>query len=56
MYYIYDVRTPKKPFLFSAGYDGKFIPAIYKDKSEAEKICDEMNQTSVITQYAVKEV
>lgn len=55
-YYICDVRRPNEPFLFTAEHDGKFIPAIYEDKSEAEEICHEMNLTTDRTRYEVKEM
>lgn len=55
-YYICDVRRPNEPFFFTAEHDGKFIPAIYADKSEAEEVCHEMNLSTTITRYEVKEM
>lgn len=54
MYYICDLRKPNEPFLFFDEIDGKVVPATYADASEAEKICNKMNRTSTLTQFAVK--
>lgn len=53
MYYICDIRKPNEPFLFAVG-DGKYAPAIYANKSHAEKDCEQMNRISTLTRYEVK--
>jgi hypothetical protein len=54
-YYICDIRKPNEVFYFAVG-NGEYKPAIYADKTEAEKDCEWMNNISKLTRYAVREV
>lgn len=54
MYYICDIRKPNEPFWFAVG-NGKFEPAVYTDKAEAEKDCKWMNSITTLTRYEVKD-
>jgi hypothetical protein len=56
-YGIFDSR-PKhsgKPFLFTVGW-GRYDPAVFDSKEEAEKMAAKMNATTILTTYVVKEV
>lgn len=56
-YGIFDSR-PKhsgKPCLFKVGW-GRYAPAVFDSKEEAEKMAEKMNATTILTTYVVKEV
>lgn len=57
MYGIFDSR-PKhsaKPFLFTVG-NGRYAPACYGSKEEAEAMAAKMNAATKLTTFVVKEV
>lgn len=54
-YYIYDVRFPKVPFMFTTGHNGEYIPAIFTNEEKAEQVCAKMNANTTLTRYEVDE-
>ena len=54
MYAIFHVKYIDRPYIFQDEDTPKQIPAVYKNKAEAEEICARMNSDTTAIEFIVK--
>ena len=56
MYYIYEIRRPREPYMFQDQEQGIQEPAIFKTEEEANMMCEKMNAIAHVSTFKVSKM